>query len=285
MPFDFAACQMGLDKPLFLLRLSLNMKNALVLLSVTLLATAAYADPRPFTFVYDTYPIGKGNVEYEQWVTYRAHSEDDHDFQRLDFRHEFEFGVADNFDLSLYLASWRWEDTRDHTGTHFDSASVEGIVYLLNPVTDAFGLGLYAEFAIGEDELEFEQKLLLQKDVGKWTFAYNLIFETEVEGVFRDDRENEVEGVIGHALGASYQLAPSWRVGAEMTIESIFEDWDHYEDTVVYLGPNFSYTGGTLGSIGDSQLGWWVTLTPTFQLTRVDDEPDFQIRLIAGLEF
>ena len=262
------------------MRFSLALPFALLI--ALLVASDLYADPRPFAFTYDTYPVGKGNFEYEQWVTYRAHTEDDSDLARWDFRHEFEFGLAENFDLSVYLASWRYEDSDDFTGTRFSSSSVEGIFYLLNPVTDAFGLGLYAEFGVGEHALEFEQKLLIQKDVGAWTLAYNLVFETELEGVFDDEEEDETEGVLGHTFGASYSLSPSWRVGGEAIVESIFDDWDDYEHTVVYAGPLVSYQGGTIGS---TSLGWWVTVTPTVQLTDVEDEADFQVRLIAGLEF
>ncbi len=67
-------------------------------------ATFAMADPRPFTFTYDTYPEGKGNWEYEQYITYRTHKESDKSYTSYDFRHEFEFGLADNFDLSIYVA-------------------------------------------------------------------------------------------------------------------------------------------------------------------------------------
>lgn len=254
------------------------------LLFCLLTASPVVADPRPFTFTYDAYPEGKGNVEYEQWVTFQRHTDNDSDFTRLAFRHEFEIGVADNFDLSLYVASWSYEDSDERTGTHFDESSIEGIVYLTNPVTDPVGIGLYAEFVVGEDALEFEQKLILHKDIGNWTFAYNLVLETELEGVFNDEKENEVEGVIGHDFGIAYSLSPAWRVGGELTVESIFDDWSHYEDTVVYLGPAISYQGGRF-DVANHNLGWWVTLTPAFQVTSVDDEPDFQVRLIAALEF
>ena len=61
-----------------------------------------------------------------------------------------------------------------------------------------------------------------------------------------------------------------------------FDDWDDYETTVVYAGPTISYQGGKIGS---TDMGWWVTVTPAVQLTDVDDETDFQLRMIAGLEF
>jgi hypothetical protein len=209
-------------------------------------------------------------------VTWRHHTKEDSGFDAVDFRHEFEFGVADNFDLSIYVPKWHYEDSAVRKGTKFDSIGVEGILYLSNPVTDFIGSGLYGEFNVGEDELEYEFKLLLQKDIGNWTLAYNLMVETEVEGVFRDEEENEVEGVLGHALGASYSLSPHWRAGGELVIESLYEDWSHYEDTTVYAGPAINYSSGK---------NWWVTASPVFQLSDVDDEADFVLRVIAGWEF
>ncbi|HZN69356.1 MAG TPA: hypothetical protein VFB66_29040, partial [Tepidisphaeraceae bacterium] len=130
------------------------------------------ADPRPFTFSNDTYSMGKGDWEYEQWVTYRTHKEDESDYQRFDFRHEFEFGLTNNFDLAFYVPTWHYEDSEDFSGTQFDSVDVEGIVYLSNPVNDFVGIGIYSEVKIGDESLGFENKLLVQKDVGKWIFLY-----------------------------------------------------------------------------------------------------------------
>jgi len=249
---------------------------ALSAFAVLLIAAGVRADPRPFTFVEDTYPETKGEVEYEQWFTWQTHTNQDHGFDRFDFRHEFEFGITDNFDLSLYVPNWHYEDSAVRKGAHFDSVGVEGILYLSNPVTDFLGSALYGEINIGDEEIEYEFKLLLQKDVGNWTFAYNLILETEVEGVFHSDEENEVDGVLGHGLGVSYSLGPKWRVGGEMAIESVYQDWSRYEDTTVYAGPVMSYAG---------DKHWWVTVTPAFQLTDVDDEADFALRMVAGWEF
>lgn len=261
------------------------------------LSTVASADPRPFVFSNDTYPMGKGDWEYEQWVTWRTHTEDNSDYTRIDFRHEFEFGLADNFDLAFYLPSWRYEDTEDFSGTKFSSVDIEAIVYLSNPVTDPVGLGLYGEVKIGEESLGFENKLLVQKDIGKWVFLYNLVLETEIEGVFtsggddegdggelpgegeveEDEEEGtEVEGELAHTLGVAYAAAPGWFIGAEMVIESEFENWSEYEHTTIYAGPSISY---------QRSEPFWLTVTPTYQLTDNEEAADWQVRMILGIQF
>src|SRR5437016_2854622 len=129
----------------------MQLRLSLIIVAILLASKAVLADPRPFTFVYDTYPEGKGNVEYEQWLTYSAHSRQGHSSTSYALRHEFEFGLADNFDLSLYLASWRYEQNDVHEGTRFDLSSIEGIVYRSNPVTDFVGIGLYTEIGMGQN--------------------------------------------------------------------------------------------------------------------------------------
>src|SRR5215510_14265891 len=140
--------------------------------ALLVLATLAHADPRPFTFTYDTYAVGKGNAEFEQWVTYQTRTDEDNSFTRYEFREELEYGLADNFDISLYFVNFSYEDSDARTGLHYDSTSVETIFYVLNPVEHFIGLGLYNEVAVGDGQVEFEQKILLQKDIGNWTLAY-----------------------------------------------------------------------------------------------------------------
>jgi hypothetical protein len=245
-------------------------------LTIVAASSFAMADPRPFTMTYDAYPIGKGAAEYEQWVTFNTHKGSEAGFRQFEFLHELEYGISDNFDLGLYFLRWNYDDSRDQDGTHYDGGAVEFIYTILNPAKDHWGLALYNEIAVAEDEVEFEQKVLVQKDVGKWIFAYNLILETEIEGVFNSKKENEVEGVIGHAFGITKAVAREWFVGGELLVESRFPDWSHYENSTAYLGPTISYQGGG---------HWWATITPAYQITGEDEEPDWKIRLITGWEF
>jgi hypothetical protein len=252
------------------------MRRLVAAVVLLVLTTAASASVRPFGFVYDAYALGKGNFELEQWVTAGYHTPEDHDFQRYDFRTELEMGLADNFTLSVYLPNWSYEDSASRNDTNFDGASVEAIVYLTNPVTDKVGLALYNEVSVGNNEVEFEHKLIVHKDIENWTLAYNLVIETEIEGVGDENQENEIEGVIGNALGISYALGRYARVGAELTVEDEFDDWHKHTETSVYAGPNFNYISGN---------HWWFTVTPVFQLTNIDDLPDYQVRAIFGWEF
>ena len=85
-----------------------------------------------------------------------------------------------------------------------------------------------------------------------------------------------MEGELKNTFGVSYAVAPGWFLGAEAFTESGFENWSEYGHTTVYAGPVVSYQG-------HERL--WATVTPVYQLTDTEDEPDFQLRLIVGLQF
>lgn len=235
---------------------------------------------RPFTYTYTVYPAPAGQVEFEQWAEYKGATPEDSSFNRWNFREELEYAPTDNTSIALYLPNWHYESSSSGSETEIDSLGIEGIWYLTNPVTDSIGIGLYAEATAGREDASIEGKLLLQKDVGNWIFAYNLILETELEDAW--ESEKQTEGEWGNNFGVAYGFANGLRLGAELTIESEYEQWRLYEGTTVYAGPAISYLGG---SFFGTKTDWWVAVTPMFQLTNVEDESRFKTRMIFGLEF
>ncbi|MDO8630252.1 MAG: hypothetical protein Q7R41_07140, partial [Phycisphaerales bacterium] len=229
------------------------------------------AGERRFTFVYEATTLPKGEWEYEQWVTWKTAKETNRDFDRFDFRHEVEVGLTDHFQLGVYLSDWRYEENRRdgvHRGDWRDIA-VEGILNLTNPTTDPLGVALYGEVKIGDELLELEGKLIAQKNFGSFVLAYNAALEAEWE----EHRFVEDNGTLEQTLGLSYQFSPRFLAGMELLHEIEIPDWRGASGKgILYLGPNFSYRAKR----------WWATLTPLFQVSDVEDEPDFQMRLIVG---
>ncbi len=252
-------------------------KTASLLLAVfafCLIANQASAGTRNFTYVYETTTQPKGAWEYEQWVTWKTDKDSDPEYDRIEFRHELEFGVTDKFQLGLYLSDWRYTDgaSVSNDGTEWRTFAIAGIYNLTNPTTDFLGSALYGEFLFGDEKLAVEAKLLLQKKIDNWNFAYNLVYEAEWEG--KDF--NEEKGVFEQTFGVSYQINPSISVGFEGLHEIEYEDFTEAGDDVVYFGPNFAYR---------SKSNWWFTVTGLFQATSVDSEPNIQTRLLVGFDF
>jgi hypothetical protein len=230
------------------------------------------ADDRKFTYTYETTTMPKGDFEYEQWVTWKTEKASDTSYDRLDIRHEFEYGVTDNFQLALYV-DWRYQDGRSVTddGAEFRDVAFEAIYSLTNPVTDPLGIALYGETAIGDEIFKLEAKLLLQKNIGSWIFAWNGIFEAEWEG----EDYSEDKGELAQTFGVAYNFTPKFSLGAELLHEIEFDDWETQGEHVLYVGPAIHY----------SASGWWITVTPLVQVTDVDSEANVQTRMIFGLHF
>ena len=236
------------------------------------IASRAHADARRFTYIYEADTMPVGTSEYEQWVTWKADKGIDPDFQRFDFRHEIEFGVTTNLQVAFYFSDWRCQtgDTVDD-GAEWRNVAVELIYNLSDPVTKALGAALYGELKVGDELVELEAKLIVQLNAGSWVWAWNGTLEAEWEGQGLDERKGKLE----QTFGGSYQLVPRLLAGFELLHEVEYDDWSQWSDHAVYLGPNLSFR----------TVNWWITITPLFQLTDVDEEPNFQTRVIFGISF
>lgn len=227
------------------------------------------ASERRFTYVYEVAPQPKGALEYEQWVTWKAIREADSKYQRFDVRHELEYGITDDLQVALYLADWRYQTGRS-VEEEFDyrDTALEWLYKVTDPTMDPVGLAFYQETKLGDELFELEGKVILHKNIDRFAVAYNATLEAEWESKDYD----EDKGIFEQTLGASYQIDPSFLVGVEALNEVEFDNWSEQGDAVVYVGPNASYRGSR----------WWVTLTPLMQVTGIDEEPDFQTRILIG---
>jgi hypothetical protein len=249
-----------------------------ILFFTTYLVSVAQAEEeekegRRFTYVYEATTEEPGEVESENWITWKTSPQDNHRFNAVEFRHEIEFGVTEHLQAGIYLADWGYHNdpaTNEH-GFRYQTSALELIYNLTNPTTDVLGLALYGEVRGGPEELELESKVILQKNLGRFVIAYNGTLEAKWEG----HNLEEEGGEFSQSFGVSCEISRSWLIGAEFLHEIDLPDWSEAGDSVVYGGPNVSYRRGH----------WWVTVTPLVELTNVASEVDFQTRLIFGFSF
>ncbi len=250
-------------------------KNAIAvsLLIALLGASSALAGSRRFTYVYEATTSPPGDVEIENWVTWKTHKADDHGFDQVDFRHELEFGITEKFQMAVYVADWNYHQgmSAGEPGFTLQGSAIELIYNFTNPVADPLGFSVYQEFKTGYRLFESESKLLFQKTFGRFVVAYNATLEAEWEGEGLEEREGEFQ----QSLGLSYEFNPHFLVGAEAVHEIAFPDWSETEESKVFAGPNVSVRSGK----------WWATVTALAQLTSSGEEPDFQLRTIFGFSF
>ena len=244
------------------------------LFSIVCSTHSLYATERHFTFTYEITTTAKGELELENWVTWQIHRGRNGEFNsnEFDFRHEFEYGITDRLQASLYFADWHINehfDGPDHV--QYDDAALELIYRLSNPITDLLGSAAYGEIRGGPDLLELESKVLLQKNFGKWIGAYNATLEARWTG----EHLQQQEGEFSQTAAVSYEINPRFTVGAEALHEIDMPNWNKAEKSILWAGPN--------ASVRFSH--WYVTVTALARLSDNSGEPDLQTRLITGYEF
>jgi len=232
-------------------------------------ASPCFAGARHFTFLYEAPTSAPGSLEFENWMTWKRGTNPERS-DAVEFRHELEYGVTDKLQASLYFPDWSYDDNPDGSGWTLAGGAVEFIYNLTNPVDDPVGLSLYQEYKVGYRFFEWESKVILQKNLGRWILAYNATLEAVWEG---DDLE-EREGEFTQAIGASYEISHRLSVGAELLHEMVFPEWQDGETIRnLFIGPNVSYRRGD----------WFVTVSALAQATDTANEPDFQVRTVFGI--
>lgn len=250
----------------------------LIVIEGLTISPRALGGERRFTYVYEASTAAKGEIELENWVTWKTQREEGSRGNSFDFRHEIEYGLTDKLQLGVYVANWSVLDkvAGGEDGAHavYDNSAVELIYNLTNPVTDLVGSAVYGELKLGDQNLELEGKLILQKNFGPFVVAYNAALEAEWEGE-RFGYFNERSGTFEQTFGVSYQFSPYFLVGGEFLHEIDFANWSTANDSVVYAGPNASFRYDR----------FYVTATALVQATGISEEPDFQLRTIFGFHF
>lgn len=226
------------------------------------------ADEPLFGFTYTTDLLPKGKFEVEQWSTTRF-TKATGNFWLQENRTEFEYGVNDRFQLSLYQDyssnssfhngpfgattpgepfSYDSPGPDDHYHkTAYISTDVEAIYRLVSPYTHFLGVGVYSEARAGRDFFETENRLLLQKNFrdDRLVLAMNFTYAPEL----RTERPGSLvlnETDINLDYGVSYRFRRNWSVGLELLNEREFASWTFWRNEAndgYFFGPNIHYGG------------------------------------------
>jgi len=263
-----------------------SIKSIAAMLAVFSLAGAAavQADDRKFTYSYEAKTLPQGTWEFEQWATLQA-AKNGGRWGSLLFREEIEYGVTDRLNASIYL-NLAYQGNRgvpgfdDDLSFGFESMSTEWKYKLTDPAADPIGVLLYAELAFSDGAYEIETKLVLSKEIGPWTFAYNFIYEAEYS---KSDDPAQIpqwtwEHEIFNTVGVSYSFSPKVAIGVEAYDAYRIDYFNNSSTHAFFVGPNVHVSGGS----------WWATLTFLRQVTSEfsdDDNTKYSVRLIIGVNF
>jgi hypothetical protein len=184
---------------------------------------AANPRPLPFTYPYATLPKGSLEVELYSDLTplrvYADPADPSHGHlwePRYQIQNEIEYGITDRLEVGFYQV---WQANPVDGGDNallFDGLKFRLRTRLAEAGQWPVDVGLYFELETMHDELSFEGKVNLERDLGKLRLMTNLWVEESIQRPF-DSKEHGRDAVfiINPTLGATYELTPSVNVGAE----------------------------------------------------------------------
>ena len=217
-------------------------------------SATASANPRPlpFSYPYETLPGGKLEVEqYVDFTPVRVPRENpdgtlDGVFgMRSVLQTELEYGITDRIELGWYFL-FRQGATAGTPFLRFAGVKQRLRVRLAEAGEWPIDVGLYAEVAELDDELEFEEKILLAKRFGPVNVVANLWVEQEYYF-----QTGDTKYLYNPTAGVSYELSPKIVAGLEYWSRGRFDSANDKNDvmdagaseaptrTHHYLGPTF----------------------------------------------
>lgn len=226
------------------------MKIKFFFFSLLFISITTFANDRFFTYIYQSNVLEKKQKEIEVWNTFRFKKETF--FRAFEPRIEFEIGIGKNTQTAFYLnighsatAIPNGSEPELEKETEF-SFSNEWKHQFSNPVAQKLGSALYGELTIGLNEIELEGKLILDKQVKKWLFVHNSVFEYEIEkapsysnGNLKMKRNHEFK--LDFNFGVCYFLNKGFTVGLEAVQKNVFTPTEKLEHSAIYFGPNASW--------------------------------------------
>ncbi len=251
-------------------------------------AATVQADDRKFTYSYEAKTLPQGTWEFEQSATLQTRK-DAGTWNNLLLREEIEYGVTDRLNGSIYLnTSYQGNpgvpgfDNERSFG--FKSMSTEWKYKLTEPAVDWVGVLLYGELAFSNTVYEIETKLVLSKEIGPWTFAYNFTYEAELHQA--DDPDQSPlwtwEHEIFNTFGISCSITPAFAIGVEAYDVARYDVFNGGSTRADFVGPNVHFSSGS----------WWATLTALHQVSfgrgyeySDDDNTKWSFRIIFGITF
>lgn len=258
----------------------------LLFLGALLAVISTQAQDRVFTYTYQSNVLNKGQKELEVWTTLGTGRQDY--YRGLDHRLEFEIGLGGKLQTAFYL-NYGYSASQSSNGMNLDfnnsySFANEWKLKLSDPVANKLGSALYFEYTLAPAETELEGKLILDKQMGKFIHALNLVGELELKKEFEADEnklENEAEVKLEWNYGLSYRLRDNWFAGLEVMNSNVLEEGE-LEKSILSAGPGVAYVG----------KGFWINFTLMPQLANlkgggrsITEDDGLEARLLFSYEF
>ncbi len=268
------------------------MKKLLLLALLVATPTTALANPRNLPFTYNATTSARGHLEVEQFVDIipvRLERElpdgsaESTLVPRYELQTELEYGLTDRLEYGLYFA-FRQGATVDTPFLRFQGIK-QRLRWRFSCPEWPVQMAAYGEVATYHDEIEVEEKLILDYRAGRLRAAANLWIEQE--WYFVDD---VTKYVYNPSAGVTYEISPAFTVGGEYWVRGRFDSAS--DDGTAgagsespsgahhYAGPTFMAQRGEYWIAA----GVYARLDALGRATAVDDQfGKVWVRVIAGI--
>jgi hypothetical protein len=116
--------------------------------------------------------------------------------------------------LAVYLVDWQCSGALGEKRVKYEHTGVEAVYCLSNPITDIVGSAVYGE------GMEWERKLLLQKNRGRVRLIYNATMEAVWDGSTLGQLK-ERSGELRQTIGVSDEMNAPVNLGLDFFRRSI----------------------------------------------------------------
>jgi hypothetical protein len=242
------------------MRITIGLSSACLLA----LAPAARADRRSFVRSYEYATQPQGNLEAELWNDVIRDSASSWDAAATEHRFELEYGLTDHWDVALYHVFTQ----SPGTSFRFDAWRLETRYRLVEKGEWPVDVLLYFEVerpAAFNQPFETEEKLILEKDFGRFALVTNIVGEQKFLHA-GDKHLWEID------VGARYELSPVLRLAAEA--------WTIQETTGPRPLTKSTYFAGPSLSVATGKF--WLQIGAGFGLPLGDTESAAFIRSVLG---
>lgn len=209
----------------------------------------ANANPRPLPFSYPVATLAAGEREVEQIidiVPVRVERETDSGnseavlSHRYELQTELEYGLTDRWELAFYLVAAQGA-AAGAPALHFRGIKQRARVRLSEPGLWPLDVGLYFEVAEYHNEIELEQKLLLERRFGKLGISANLWVEQEY---YFDTEDTKL--IYNPTVGVYYEVTPAFVPGVEWWARGRFDQETQPSGAAASEGGGRHYLGPTV---------------------------------------
>jgi hypothetical protein len=275
-------------------------KLLLILLITIIIYSKSNAQDRVFSYTYQTNVLNEGNFDLEfqnTLATGKVGAFSPYVFgQSLKQRLEFEFGLGHKVQTAFYFNS-ELSQLADTSSVEISQElkvnfSNEWKWKLSDPVANKIGFGLYGEIEFGGSNIEFEGKLLFDKQFPKDLFAFNIVGKYEVEKEI--SRENNItkaewthNSPVEFYFGYLHEISKEISLGIEAKNNNDITKENGWMNSVVFAGPAFHSAIGKC-FINLSLLSQLVNLHKTDAAPGRIDYNDFEkleVRVLIGYSF